>query len=85
MTKLRSAVQERDLGIRVRASTYEFNGEIFRLRVAGLRYEDRAMARAAQKPAQRKQLIDNLALEFFPVISHGTPTQQRLAGTNDYA
>lgn len=37
MTELRSAVQERDLGIPVRASTYEFNGEIFRLRVAGLR------------------------------------------------
>src|ERR1700730_16094506 len=42
------------------------------------------MARAAQKPAERKQLIDNLALQFFPVISHGTP-QPRVAGTNDYA
>jgi hypothetical protein len=73
MIKLRSALQKRDLGIRLRAGAYEFNGEIFRLRVTGLRQEDRAMARAAQKPTQRKHLIDDLALEFFPVIPHGTP------------
>ena len=37
MIKLRGAQQKRDLGIRLRATTHEFNGEIFRWLVAGLR------------------------------------------------
>lgn len=70
MTKLRSALQERGLGICLRTRSYKFNGDRFWLWRGGLRQEDRTMARAAQELLKRKLVIENVALEFLPIISH---------------
>src|SRR6267143_1020601 len=39
------------------------------------------MARAAQKLPQREHLMDNVAFEFLPVISHRTPLGARFDGS----
>ena len=82
VTEPRSAVQENGLRVLIRARTYQLNGDIFSLRVGGLRLEDRTIDRAAQKPLKWEFAIDDLALEFLPIISQGTPQKRlrRVAG-----
>lgn len=70
MTKLRSAVQNRGLEVCLRAGTCKFDGNRFWLRRGGLRQKHRTMVCAAQELLKRKLVLENFALEFFPVTYH---------------